>query len=212
MDDSVDEADEGASHVSPSELLQSYLAFVKRALKGRWSWTVGILLVGAILTVIVSRYYPRIYTCETVLMGEGNKVLEGHEGPISLAGADSLIVRHDNLAELIKTTDLARKRDERRPPILKLKDRAIEWAFGPIPKDQMTDILIGTLETRLMVEVRGNILNVSVDWNDAETAAELAEAARESFVKARHTAEISAFQEKMGILEGHAATIRKEIE
>jgi uncharacterized protein involved in exopolysaccharide biosynthesis len=212
MDDSVDDSDEGASHVSVQELLQSYTAFVKRALKHRWPWTVALFLVGMIITVLISRYYPRTYTCETVLMGEGNKVLEGHEGPISLAGADSLIVRHDNLEALIKSTDLARKRDERRPPILKLKDRVIAWAFGPIPKDQMTDILIGTLETRLMVEVRGNILSVAVDWNDGETAAELAEAARESFVKSRHTAEISAFQEKMGILEGHAANIRKEIE
>jgi uncharacterized protein involved in exopolysaccharide biosynthesis len=212
MDDSVDDSDEGASHVSVQELFHSYLAFIKRALKHRWPWTGALFVVGMIITVLIAVYYPRTYTSRTVLMGEGNKVLEGHEGPISLAGADSLIARHDNLEALIKSTDLARKRDERRPPILKLKDRAIAWAFGPIPKDQMTDILIGTLETRLMVEVKGNILDVSVDWNDGETAAELAEAARESFVKSRHTAEISAFQEKMGILEGHAANIRKEIE
>jgi uncharacterized protein involved in exopolysaccharide biosynthesis len=212
MDNQDEQTEEEASHVSPLELAQSYLAFVKRALRGRMWWVVATGIIGAALTIVVTRYYPRMYTCETVLMGEGNKVLEGYDGPISLAGADSLIMRHDNLEALIDSTDLVRKRNERRPPILRLKDRIQAWAFGPLSDKIMRDAMVGTLESRLAVEVRGNILTVAVDWNDGATAADLAEAARESFVKARHTAEISAFQEKMGILEGHAGTIRKEIE
>ena len=212
MDNAEDENDDGGSQVSPAELAQSYLAFVRRALRGRWSWVIATFVVGLGLTLAVTIYFPRTYTCETVLMGEGNKVLEGYEGPISLAGADALIMRHDNLEALIDATDLVRKRDERRPPLLRLKDRVTAAVLGPPRPEYMRDAMVGTLESRMGVEVKGNILNIAVDWNDPNTAAELAEAARESFVKSRHNAEISAFQEKMAILEGHAGTIRKEIE
>jgi uncharacterized protein involved in exopolysaccharide biosynthesis len=72
--------------------------------------------------------------------------------------------------------------------------------------------LVGTLEAKISVEVEGSELTVSVDWGDAQTAAELADAARESFVASRHSAEMSAFHEKIAILDGHATKLRDEVE
>jgi uncharacterized protein involved in exopolysaccharide biosynthesis len=71
--------------------------------------------------------------------------------------------------------------------------------------------LVGTLESRLVITTKDNTLDIKVDWEDAATTAELAKAAQDSFLKIRHQAEISAFQEKMGILDEHAAQMTEEI-
>jgi uncharacterized protein involved in exopolysaccharide biosynthesis len=50
-----------------------------------------------------------------------------------------------------------------------------------------------------------------VNWSDGQTAADIAQAARESFVRARHTAEMSAFEDRAVILDGHASKLRDEV-
>src|SRR6185503_6643737 len=112
----------------------------------------------------------------------------------------------------IKETDLVHKYYPRRPPLLRAKDRAMQSLFGPLSDKIVTAILVGTLESRLMVAAKNDTLEIRVDWNDAATTAELARAAQDGFLKIRHRAEISAFQEKMGILDTHAAKMREEID
>ena len=72
--------------------------------------------------------------------------------------------------------------------------------------------MVGTLETRLKVEVKDSVLEITAEWNDPVTCAELAEATRNEFLKIRHSAEISAFQEKIEILDVHAKELRSEVE
>jgi uncharacterized protein involved in exopolysaccharide biosynthesis len=59
------------------------------------------------------------------------------------------------------------------------------------------------------VDADGN-LNISTEWTDAATAAEVTQAAREAFLRMRHSIEISAFEEKMAILDSHATQLRSE--
>src|SRR6185369_2476639 len=197
-----------------AELIRSYLSFAARAIRPRWGRVFVVILLGMTLTGAAARYAPRTYKCTTVLMALSNPVLDSNNnGPGALAGAPTLITRQENLQTLVKDTGLARTYDARRPAILKLKDRATQWAFGKWSDETRTAILVGTLQSRLAVgsDAAGN-LAISVEWTDGKTAAELAEAAREGFLKIRHNAEISAFEVKMAILDEHATKMRAEVE
>ncbi len=196
------------------DVLRSYLAFAGRALKAHKPLLIGLLAVGLALTIAVAKYLPRTYSCTTVLMTVSNAVLDSDRGPNPLTGAQGLIMRHENLEALIKDTDLKKKYWQRRPDLLSVKDNLIKAAFGEMDDKTLTAVLVGTLESRISIDVedRKDTLTISVEWSDPATCAELAEATKERFLKIRHKAEISAFQEKMGILDTHASKMREEID
>jgi len=210
-----EETREGEENSGPSldlDLLKSYLTFARHALWRR-RWLIGfVMVVGLAITGVVAKYIPRTYTCTTVLMTVENAVLDGNGGPRPLVAAEGLIMRRENLAKIIKDIDLVRKYPARRPPILRTKDRLMAALVGPQSDETIAGILIGTLENRLVVSTKENTLEIMVDWNDGPTTAEIAKAAQDSFLKIRHQAEISAFQEKMGILDVHAAQMSQEID
>jgi uncharacterized protein involved in exopolysaccharide biosynthesis len=212
MDDGEEAAEQEGGGGFDAEVLKSYLNFVRRSLRARRLMIVLVLAVGLMLTVAVYKYLPRTYTSQTVLMVDSSQVLEGNWGSSSLNGAETLIMRHENLEQIVRDVDLIRKYQASRPPILALKDKIIYATLGRPDENVMMAILRGTLESKLTAKVEQGTLTVSIDWFDPKTAAEIVEAARESYVKTRHVAEMSAFEEKLTILDGHASSLRGEIE
>jgi uncharacterized protein involved in exopolysaccharide biosynthesis len=201
----------GGGGIDP-RIIRSYLSFAKRAIKTRRLTIAIIAFVGIALTGVVAKFIPRTYHCATVLMTVENAVLDGDRGAKPLAGAKNLIMRHENLEQLVKQTGLIKKFSERRPPLLRFKDELIQSLTGKLDDKTMTAVLVGTLETKIAVDTTDSNLAIDVDWNDRYTAAELAQAVQDNFLKIRHKAEISAFQEKMAILDNHAGKMRQEIE
>jgi uncharacterized protein involved in exopolysaccharide biosynthesis len=202
-----------ANAIAQMELVRSYAAFAWRAIRPRWVISVAIFTVGMVITILVLRYAPRTYTCTTVLMAIENPVLDANGGQNPLAGAASLITRQENLETLVRETGLVQKFVVRRPTLMALKDRAIQSMFGQWSEKTQAAILVGTLGSKLSVGMdTANNLSISVSWTDGKTAAELAEAAREGFLRTRHAAEISAFEAKMSILDEHATKMRAEVE
>jgi uncharacterized protein involved in exopolysaccharide biosynthesis len=193
------------------EVLRSYGRFAQRAIVRRRFLIAAVALVGITLTVTIANLWPRTFTCQTVMMTTYNGVLDSNQGPQPLAGAE-LVTTRENLEGLIKTTNLTRKYVERRPPLLEYKARIMAAIAGPPDEKVLSAIVLGTLQTRLDLKTEKDKLIITAEWTDGKTAAELAEAARESFLRIRNRTETSAFQEKMSILDAHAATLRDEIE
>ena len=193
------------------ELLRSYLTFAKRAIIRRKFLIGGVAVVGIALTWVVAKYWPPTYSCQTVMMTTYNGVLDSERGPQPLAGAD-LVMSKENLESLIKITNLKRKYQERRPPLLAFKARLFAAVLGPMDDKVLSAVVLGTLQTRLTIKAEKDTLTITAEWTDGKTAAEIAQAARESFLRIRNTAETSAFQEKMAILDSHATSLREEIE
>jgi len=204
-----EEANEGGLNV---EALRSYAAFAGRAIKKSKLLIAFTIAIGFALTVALAKYLPRTYTCQTVIMTVANSVLDSDRGPQPFAGAEGLIMSHENLEGLIAATNLKQKYYARRPPLMKVKDRLIVALFGPMNDKVLTQVLVGTLESKLTVKVEKETLTIGVDWSDGTTAAELTQGAKDRFLEVRHRAEISAFQEKMAILDAHAAGLREEID
>jgi uncharacterized protein involved in exopolysaccharide biosynthesis len=213
MEEEATDTEQGGGGGFDPELIKSYLRFFRRAMRAhRWLMTV-VLVIGVSLTVAAFRYLPRTYSCTTILMVDGSQVLEGNNGaPSGLLAAEGLIMRHTNLETIVRETGLVTKFVQRRPPLLALKDRLIAAVFGEMSEETAIAALVGTLETRIAIKVDNGTLTVTADWTDAQTATDIADAARESYVKTRHQAEMSAFEEKLTILDGHAGRLREEIE
>jgi uncharacterized protein involved in exopolysaccharide biosynthesis len=211
MEEMEEGGGESAGGGLQADQLRSYVAFGKHAIKKRWGVSVSVLVGCLTLTVLALKFLPKTFSCSTALMTMGTVVLDGRDGTNALAGASDLIQRQENLEGMIRQTGLVQKWESRRSPLLRLKDRAFAAVFGPMNEKTQIAVLVGTLESKIDVTTEKDDLTIKVQWSDPFTAAELADAARESFVKFRHTAEISAFEEKMTILEGHADKLRDEI-
>lgn len=205
------EQESGGQGFNP-DALRSYLTFAKGALKARRGLSVAIGVGVLVLTVLAVRFIPKTYACSTSLIAVENAVLDQNGGSRPLAAAEGLLMRHENLEQLIVDTHLLESNAARRPPLLKLKDRISEALRGPLDRKTQISSLVGTLETRIKVEVKESELTITVEWTDPTTCAELAEATKNEFLKLRHTAEISAFQEKIEILDEHATQLRQEVE
>jgi uncharacterized protein involved in exopolysaccharide biosynthesis len=211
VDQDDDDADSSAGGGFQLEHLAGYLDFAKFALRKRWVMLVALLVTGTCLSTLASIYWPRTFGCTTVLMPVSSGVLDGRDTPNTLVGAEDLILRHENLEAIIRDVDLVQKFASRRAPLLRLKDRIMLALAGPMSKTTQIASLVGMLESRIDVSTEKGDLTIKVSWSDPQTAAELATAARDSFIKARHTSEFSAFEEKMAIVDSHGEKLREEI-
>lgn len=213
MDESDSEGgdEQGGQSGFSIELLKSYLAFAKRGLLRRKLLIALIATVGLVLTGLTYQYIPRTFRSTTVLMSVPNPVLDAQGSISPFAGVNNLILRRENLEEIVRSTGLVRNARERRPPLLKLKDSISESVRGQLSDSIMASVLVATLESRVTVDTERDTLSVSVDWSDGVTATELVEAATQSFLKVRHAQEIAAFSDKMAILDQHATKLREEI-
>ena len=212
MSEIEDDSEEGGGNQNQVELLRSYLAFGKRAIRLHWRLCTLIGIVGLGLTVAAVILAPRTYKCTTVLMAVGTPVLDGATQQNPLASADGLILRHENLEALIRDTNLLNSWETRRPPLLKFKDKVMRALRGELDTKTKISALVGTLETKIVVTTEKNNLTIAVEWSDAQTAADLALAAREGFVRSRRAAEMSAFEDRAAILDSHASSLRDEVQ
>jgi uncharacterized protein involved in exopolysaccharide biosynthesis len=211
MAEQDDDENEGGGGGPRIDLIHSYLAFARRALRVRWALGLCVFAASVLLTILAVKYLPRTYSCTTVMMVQGTHVLDGRDAGTPLAGAEDIIKRKENLEWLIRDTGLVKTAAGRRPPLLHLKDRIVETIFGEMDDKMRATVLEGTLESKISVTTEKGDLSITVTWSDPVTVAELAEAARQSFLKARHQAEVSAFEDKMTILDTHAGQLRDDI-
>jgi len=211
MDDETAEAEQEGGGFDLA-VLRGYVQFARSALRAHWRLSLLVALGVFTLTGLALRFIPKTYSCTTSLMAVENAVLDQNGGARPLVGAQGLLMRHENLEQVIKDTRLVDTNWERRPPLLALKDRVVSAIRGPMSRETKLGVLVGTLETRIGLSVKDSILEITVDWNDPVTCAELAEAIRDNFLELRHTAEISAFQEKIEILNQHAGQLRQEVD
>ena len=209
--DHDDDSQQAGANPINLEVVRSYLTFAKNAITGHKFLVGFVTALGLAITFATAKYLPKTYLCQTVMMTVSSGVLDSERGPQPLAGAAGMIMSHDSLERLVKDINLKKTFYTRRPPLLALKDRMLSSVFGPMDDKTLSAVLVGTLESKITVTVDKDTLTIDVQWSDGQTAAEIADAARESFLRIRHAAEMSAFQDKMAILDAHAVEARAEI-
>ncbi|HVR20861.1 MAG TPA: hypothetical protein VMS65_14220 [Polyangiaceae bacterium] len=185
---------------------------MRKAVAKRRNKALSIFLAVIALVITAVVILPREYESELRMMIQRSAVLDPDEKANPLAGASDVITRRENIEELVKKLELAKTWDSTRPPALRLKDRVSEAIRGKPTEQDLNDALVAMLENRIWARTEENRIIVGAEWSDPQIAKRIVEAAKESFLESRHTAEISVIEEKMAILEGHATRLRTEID
>lgn len=215
MDQEDEEQGGDGSSVDQVDLIKSYLAFARRALSSNKRLAIPIAATLSTLTVVVAFVLPPTYSCTTVLATKDNRVLDGDRNMDALSGASEVILSSDNIEAIVDQLELSKHWESTLPPLLKAKQSIMSSLRGAPSERDKREALIGMVQSRISVIPPGwreSKLTINVDWHDGKTAAAIADAAEQSFLKARHVAEISTITEYIVILEGHAKELREEIQ
>jgi uncharacterized protein involved in exopolysaccharide biosynthesis len=203
-----DDEDQNGSAVPPLELARSYAAYTVRALKQNAKLAVITSASLLALTAAAVAVWPRTFTCTTVLSAIDNKVLDGDRTNDTLKNAPELILGNENIAQIVKKTELTKRWEQTLSPLSRVKQAVMAQIRGELTEDAKREALIGMVQNSISVNSgwMATKMSVSADWHDPKIAADLARAALQSFLDARQVAEIATIEEYIQILEGHATT------
>ena len=203
------------------QLIRDYVGFALRA-PGRHkllSAFVFLCVLGAAVAALWAM--PRTYHTEVKILAQRNQVISALGNPRrSMPGdadaptraASETVMRRDNLVALIRQTNLLEHWETHRAPIQRLRDSVQQMVGGPLDEEDKLDALVGLLGKKLSVQTGEGTVTIAIDWQDAQMAYRLVEAAQQNFLEARHAMEISTIAEAISILEGHASSVQESIE
>ncbi len=160
--------------------------------------------------------FPKTYHAETRVLAQRNPVLPvrgdqpGAETPTR--SATETILRHDNLVALIEQAGLLEHYRAHRAPIVRLKDYLMHLVASAETDQDKVDGMVEVLEKKLVVWTNEGTVSIAIDWSDPAMAFRLVSMSQQNFLEARQAAEISAIAESLSILQGHAASLRADID
>jgi len=202
-------------------LLRAWAGFGLRSLSRHALRAALAFLLVVAAAVAALALMPRTWHTETTLVAERNQVMPALGNPNRAVPRDAdaptrqaseTVLRRDNLLALIRQTNLEKKWDESRAPLMRTRDHLVRLVTGPPTQDEKLDALVGLLEKRLKVTTGDGTVTIAVDWPDRRMAYELVEAAQQNFIETRHTVEASAISEAISILEWHVGSLRGDIQ
>ena len=173
--------------------------------------TVATFLFVAGLSVAAALLWPKTYQADARLIIQRNDVMAAlsnpgrtipRDGDSPTRGATEVILGRENLASLVKQTNLVAQWQQRRAPVLRMKDAMMTRLRG-VPTDaERLEGMIGLLEQRLTVSpgIDGT-LTIAITWPDRQMANEIVETAVQNFFDNKRVGESSAIVESVGILE-----------
>jgi uncharacterized protein involved in exopolysaccharide biosynthesis len=135
------------------------------------------------------------------LVNPGRSVPREDDAPTRTAYAQ--ILRHDNLAALVRKTRLVERWEGTRSPLQRLKDALTRKGGAESSEEDRLEGMVEVLERSMMVkgDRSSGTVTIGVSWPDPQQALELAETAQQNFLEARNGAEVSAITEAIGILQ-----------
>jgi hypothetical protein len=176
---------------------------------------------------------PRTYEVEAIVTAARNPIVSTLAYPVLQRPFESedpaqvahdMILRRDNLEALIEETGLLEQWLRTRAPLVRLRDRVLELVTGKEPtREERIEALVERLEKRFKIEVPGaqpgappsaakDRIVMTLQWPHAETAKVLVDTAARRFFENRREREVSMVRDAVGVLEVHAASLRREIE
>jgi uncharacterized protein involved in exopolysaccharide biosynthesis len=188
----------------------------------RHRYFIGALTVALFaLTAALLRGLPKTYHAETQILALKSTLLTKTVDPNvpedwaedPTRAAREAILSRANLVALVRQTDLVNKYPRSRAPLLKIEDKIFDWLrpSKPIAEEDQIAAMVGTLESRLEVQVSPGKVTIALDWPDAAMAYELVDAACRNFIEQRRTTDLAPFSDAIDILEPRAAGLREEI-
>lgn len=200
-------------------LLRQMVGFVFRGVRRHRILSAAVFLSTLALGAAAAVLLPRTYHAESRLLANNNDLIRALGNPRSsltsedpTRAARELIFAHDNLVSLIKQTNLMKSWEETRPPVVKVKDKLVQFIAGEDSEEDKIDAMVGLLEKKLHVSTDQQTVNITIDWHDAQMAYLLVETAQQNFLETRHVTEMTAISEALSILEMHGGQLQKMVD
>jgi uncharacterized protein involved in exopolysaccharide biosynthesis len=205
------------------ESLLETLTFAARAARRRKPLTVGVLVVGMVLTLVAEYLAPRQYEVEArvlVLRSQLAAALVGNNQnsimPDEKRDAkeyEEQIRSRANIESIVTDCKLVERWDQNLSPLRRLVDHIGPKLGRPIPtQEAKLNTLAAVLEKALKVNIDTSTVIISVDWPDPVLAHDIIHAAVEKFTKARYATEVGVIPESISILERYADEARADME
>jgi uncharacterized protein involved in exopolysaccharide biosynthesis len=201
-------------------LIADQVGFVLRSALRHKGAFLGAFAAVFALALALMAVMPRQYQVESTILAQGGAWMMGtlsnpvinRAGDTPARAAREVVMRRENLVDLLKRTDFVERHRATRAPIAKARDWVLEKVTGRKPaSDELLDLFADALAKKLWVVVsQEGTVTIAFVWSNPELAYEIVEAAVQSYLEARHAAEINVIQETIAILEEHDAAVRKE--
>ena len=198
-----------------------FVGFIFRSIGRHKKFAISIVAFVLLVTGAALVLVPRTYKSDTKILAQRNLVMAtlGNPGRSVPTDADSptrsaaeAVLKRDNLVALIKQVNLMDEWRNTRAPLLATRDRIVELFSGEVTEEDRLEVLIGLLSKRLTVTTEEGTVLIALEWPDPTLAFRIVSAAQQNFLESRHAEEVSSIAETITILEGHAASIRENIE
>lgn len=172
---------------------------------------IALVIVMAIGAVAALKVLPKTYQAQTRLLATRNEYLSVDRRGAVTGSASEILHRKENLANMVRDTNLVKEWKARRLPLFRLKDELMAAIFAPMSDEDLAEVLVYMLDDNLNVEADQETVTITVDWRDPEIAYRLVNAAQAAFLEERRIQEIGLLAESTQILESHAAKLEQEI-
>jgi uncharacterized protein involved in exopolysaccharide biosynthesis len=133
-----------------------------------------------------------------------------------------MIHRRDNLIALIRQANLlaedgaAPAREpglaERLAALVGRGGTRLAALVGRDGTEDPLDLMVAILDKHLLVSADEATITIQLDWPDPQQAHAVVQAALQNFLEARHVQEVTAIDEVIAVLQGHAAGLRKDLD
>ncbi len=182
---------------------------------------VGVFLLGAVVTLATALLMPRSYAVDTKILTQRNLVMPSLGNPRRSVPTDSdaptraaadVILGRENLVAIIEEANLVERWEAERPPLLRLKDRAMSAFRPPLTQEDRVRGLVTVLEKKLFVQADDATIRISLEWSHPQTAYEIVYLAQRNFFAGRSAVEVAVIADTIGILTVEADRQREAVD
>ncbi|OQX69112.1 MAG: hypothetical protein B6A08_06435 [Sorangiineae bacterium NIC37A_2] len=213
------EDEEGESKgigIDPLEIAR----FVVECARRHLPVAIAVFLALSVPGVWLSRMIPLKFETQAQILvhpeGIRSRVLENGPLPFrgnELVGIQDKFFRAENIRGIVMDSDIERLHFERRPTLLKWKDK-ISGDLRKLKPEQRTRALMGTISKRITIEAeqQTGLVTIAATWTDPDTAYRLADVAMKRFLAERLDEEVAVFKEVLAILEEQEKRAARDVE
>ncbi len=191
----------------PSPL--DYARLVRGSLRRRWALAASVFLVVFVAAALYYRFKPSSYRVEAKILAQTSR--QGMDD-LPARSAWELIHRRENLVALVEQTGLLENEGEE--PGRGVMTRLLDLLRPPETerKEAPIDVLVRTLNKRLVVNTEEGTIQIRLDWPNAHHAYQIVQAAVQSFLEARHLQEVTSIDDAIAQMEGRMATLKADLD
>ncbi|MFN7981766.1 MAG: hypothetical protein U0Q11_07900 [Vicinamibacterales bacterium] len=201
--------------------LSNYIGFLFRAIRRRWllAFAIVVVMMGAITGATF--IWPKAYHIDAKLLVQRNDVMASlvnpgrtiaREAEEPTRATQEIVLQHENLLSVIEETDLMRRWEQTRTPILKLKDRIMIALRGPRSEAAQLDGMVGLLEQRVKVfATPEGTVTFDLNWPDPQLGYDIVDKVIQNFLQFRRVSETSAISDSIAILDQSVQTLEQQV-